>query len=1035
MGQSRPCHQRHQLPNRHRRQHRTGRSETDYDALGRVWRSRQYGVNSDGTLAAALTTENWYDPRGLQIKTTQPQQGGVYQKTQYDTLRRVTTAFLAYPNSGGLGGNNNSITDDIVLEQTENTWDAAGNLILVTQRQRFEDATGTGVLQGPDDAQPRARATYQAQWQDGIGRTLASADYGTNGGAPLTRPALTPEGSDTVLITRTQFAGDGEPNASTTPDGTRTRRENDRLGRLIKLIENAENESCGASRWLAVNENNNGRPSRSPHSAPRITQYHYAPDGGLSRLIVSNPDTGDQVTEWRYGTTLDTDGIARTDLLKAKLYPLDLDATGQVLRQTTHTYDRQGRITSTKDANGTVHTYVRDKLSRVLHDRVTAFGTGVNNTVRRISKEYNARGLLTKVSSYNNATVGSGSIVNQVTHAYNAFNQLIEDAQSHSGTVVSGTSKVAYTHANGSANTTRRLTTTYPSGKIVSMSYGSANSADDRLSRLSAVALNGEGQALGEFAWMGAARLVSLTMPQPGISLSYKHTTGEPTGDAGDPYSGYDRFGRTVDMHWTRGAGGSPAVTLSRIQYGYDRMNRRLWRQDLAAPADTKQDRFYGYDGLGQVTDSALGNLNINHTSIAGIAAQKETFDYDAIGNWKQYHRQADGATTLDQTRWHNRDNQITALDADSEDLTYDANGNMTACRPDKHGDWSKGCTLIWDAWNRIVQVKSAQTNATIATYAYDGLTRRTTSTVSGTVRHFYYNDIWKCVEERLNASTNPDRVYYWSTRSGHPDELLRRDRATSGGALNETLWCLMDYFDPIAIANGSGIIQERYSYTAFGLVDILSPAFTLRSASSHAWNFLFHGQFRDSETGWDNYGYRYYLPWLGRWPSKDPIGERGGANLYKTLGNNSINKTDLLGLKDNTKERYKVAMDKCKKDCDYEYVRKLQKALGEAYYMYSARTDWEIGGLICCGENGNVFPGPITVLHSLNGRGNATPDSLTQCPEGSYPAGWWHTHGANEAGVSDEDRFYTDGMRTYWKDPNYSGSLTDTAGKTHEIP
>jgi RHS repeat-associated protein len=614
----------------------------------------------------------------------------------------------------------------------------------------------------------------------------------------------------------------------------------------------------------------------------------------ISRLIVSNPDTGDQVTTWQYGTTLATDGIARTDLLKAKIYPLDVNAIGQVIRQITYTYDQQGRVTLSKDTNGTEHAYVLDKLSRVTQDRATVLGTGINAAVRRIALEYTDRGQLSKVSSHNNATVGSGTIVNQVALSYNAFNQLIEDAQSHSGATSGSTPKLGYSYADGTANQTRRLTTTYPSDKIITMSYGSANSADDRLSRLAGVAIDGEGQPLGEFAWMGAGRLISLAMPQPGIALSYKHAAGQPVGDAGDPYSGYDRFGRTVDMRWIKT---SDQSSLSRIQYGYDKMSRRLWRQDLAAPADTKQDRFYSYDGLGQVTDSALGNLNINRTAVAGIPTQREAFDYDSIGNWKQYLRQANGDTTLDQKRTSNQDNQLTELDSSASGLSYDAAGNMTACRPDKDGDWSKGYAIVWDAWNRIVQVNNAQTIAAVATYAYDGLTRRITTTIGSTVRRYYYNDQWKCVEERVGSSSNPDRVYYWSTRKGHRDELLRRDRATSGGALNETLWCLMDYFDPIAVVNGTGVVQERYSYTAFGLVSILTPAFSARAASNFAWNFFFHGQFRDTETGWDNYGYRYYLPWLGRWGDRDLIQERDGPNLYAFTKNSSINKADIFGL------------------------------------------------------------------------------------------------------------------------------------------
>jgi RHS repeat-associated protein len=45
------------------------------------------------------------------------------------------------------------------------------------------------------------------------------------------------------------------------------------------------------------------------------------------------------------------------------------------------------------------------------------------------------------------------------------------------------------------------------------------------------------------------------------------------------------------------------------------------------------------------------------------------------------------------------------------------------------------------------------------------------------------------------------------------------------------------------------------------------------------------------------NYGYRYYDPVTGRWPSRDPIGERGGVNLYGFVGNDGVNGRDILGL------------------------------------------------------------------------------------------------------------------------------------------
>jgi len=45
-------------------------------------------------------------------------------------------------------------------------------------------------------------------------------------------------------------------------------------------------------------------------------------------------------------------------------------------------------------------------------------------------------------------------------------------------------------------------------------------------------------------------------------------------------------------------------------------------------------------------------------------------------------------------------------------------------------------------------------------------------------------------------------------------------------------------------------------------------------------------------------YLYRYYDPVTGRWPSRDPIEEEGGVNLYGFVGNDGVNSWDYLGFK-----------------------------------------------------------------------------------------------------------------------------------------
>jgi RHS repeat-associated protein len=153
----------------------------------------------------------------------------------------------------------------------------------------------------------------------------------------------------------------------------------------------------------------------------------------------------------------------------------------------------------------------------------------------------------------------------------------------------------------------------------------------------------------------------------------------------------------------------------------------------------------------------------------------------------------------------------------------------------------------------------------------------------------------------RLLGTPEPTQVvaqYVWGARPGHRDELVHRDRDSDGsGTLDERLYCLMDYFNPVAVVDAAGEVVERYAWSAFGLRSILAPNWNEREVSSCAWDFGFHGQFLDLETGWYDYGYRYYSPALGRWLNRDTIGEAGGKHLYVFVQNNGINSTDYLGL------------------------------------------------------------------------------------------------------------------------------------------
>ena len=51
------------------------------------------------------------------------------------------------------------------------------------------------------------------------------------------------------------------------------------------------------------------------------------------------------------------------------------------------------------------------------------------------------------------------------------------------------------------------------------------------------------------------------------------------------------------------------------------------------------------------------------------------------------------------------------------------------------------------------------------------------------------------------------------------------------------------------------------------------------------------------TSSGVSVYGFRFYVPELGRWVSRDPIQEEGGLNLYSFVSNDPVGKLDFLGM------------------------------------------------------------------------------------------------------------------------------------------
>lgn len=863
-----------------------GQRKFYFDTRNRRYRGEVYAVNSSGTASTPQTSNTYYGSCGRALRE-EPAGSSTFTVTTFDRVSRLEKTYVGYVPSGTSQPTDpTDISTSVIMEQSANAYDAASNLISTLTRSRQDDATGAGVLQDPS-TQPKARLAYTAYYPDSLGRQQAVAAYGTNGGSSWTRSATIPTRSDTVLVSSNGYDSAGNTVLTSDPQATLTSFTYDKADRLTIQIENAPASSSSSS------------SSSSGGSVPsyRTTYHEYTDDGLLKKLKCDDSSTGQQVTEWVYGVdTGKGSALASNVLVYQKIYP---DSTGSTDR-VTYKYNCLGQATEMKDQAGTVHSYFYDKLGRFLTDLATlAAGSSLDNSIGKIEVGYDVRGLRSRVTSSgpagyagssSSSSSGVTSIVNEVKWAYNDFRQPATEYQEVAGAVNTSTSrKLQYAYASGSANTIRRTSMTLPSGQVVNYDYGTASGLNDKLSRVEAI--KDGSTTITSYKYLGTRSFVGVDYTVPGVSLSYD--------GSGTKFSGLDNFNRVVDLRWKAGS-----VNKVQAKYGYSRASNRTWRKDQQAHDDGQvtQDQMFWYDGLYQVTNAQRGDLTPGsgppYTGIAPATRQQnEIFGYDQMGNWLSYYSQS---PALSQTRAHNKANEITSLTNPTSVIqpAYDAVGNMTTLP--QPADWTKKFTARWDAWNRLIKLTDDNGTTVVATYAYDGLFRRITKTTGSETRKFYYTDSWQVAEEYVGTSSTPQRRYYWGMRE--INDLIRRQRYSSGTTLQDDLYALGDRMNVVAVVDASGAVQQRMGYSAFGTPIWLTSAWAA-STNTKEWNVLFHGHFLDGESGLYQMRFRYFQTGLGRWTSRDPIGETGGFNLYQAFSNDPASQKDVFGLELNFPE------------------------------------------------------------------------------------------------------------------------------------
>lgn len=91
-----------------------------------------------------------------------------------------------------------------------------------------------------------------------------------------------------------------------------------------------------------------------------------------------------------------------------------------------------------------------------------------------------------------------------------------------------------------------------------------------------------------------------------------------------------------------------------------------------------------------------------------------------------------------------------------------------------------------------------------------------------------------------------------------------------------------------------NAVVINYEEYHPFGTTSYQAVNKSIKAAAKR---YRYTGMERDDESGLSYHTARYYISWLGRWLSSDPIGIKGGLNLYAYVNNNPANLSDPSGL------------------------------------------------------------------------------------------------------------------------------------------
>jgi RHS repeat-associated protein len=280
----------------------------------------------------------------------------------------------------------------------------------------------------------------------------------------------------------------------------------------------------------------------------------------------------------------------------------------------------------------------------------------------------------------------------------------------------------------------------------------------------------------------------------------------------------------------------------------------------------------YSYDPVGNIT-------RMQHSA-------------GTLGSWTRFYQYAGDSNRLIRT-WQGDERWDSDRATNKTQYLYDIHGSILNL-----ADVEPGRFLRWDTRDMIHALDLV--GGGWAYYQYDSNKQRTRKRIEHLDDHtvevrFYLGGMeWyrRWLNGNLVEEIETHHLFVDDQRVLIVEDVIETDSDLLKGVLDRYQYS--SHLGSVGLElDGAARIISYEEYHPYGTTAYQAYGSEVKAIAKR---YHYTGMERDEESGLSYHTARYYLPWLGRWGSCDPIGIEADSNIYRYTVCNPINLVDLYG-------------------------------------------------------------------------------------------------------------------------------------------